>query len=50
MESRNSVRFTLWLSPYGSHWGHKIADFVGFFFAFISFIIAFRAFECIRRS
>ena len=31
--------------PYGSNWGHKIADFV--FLPFISFILAFRALECI---
>ena len=27
--------------PYGSNWGHKIADFV--FLPYISFILAFRA-------
>ena len=32
--------------PYGSYWGHKIADFV--FFA-LSFIITFRELECIKR-
>ena len=33
--------------PYGSNWGHKIADFV--FLPYISFILAFRALECIKR-
>ena len=33
--------------PYGSNWGHKIADFV--FLPFISFILAFKASECIKR-
>ena len=33
--------------PHGSNWGHKIADFV--FLPFISFILAFRALECIKR-
>ena len=40
------VRFTPDL-PYGSNWGHKIADFV--FLPFVSFIIAFIASECIDR-
>ena len=35
------------IPPYGSNWGHKIVDFV--FWPFISFILAFRAFECIKR-
>ena len=30
---------------YGSHWGHKLTDFV--FLPCISFIIAFTALECI---
>ena len=34
------------LHPYGSNWGHKIADFV--FFLYISFIIAFTALEYIK--
>ena len=35
-------------SPYGSNWGHKIADFV--FLPDIYFILnAFRALECIKR-
>ena len=33
--------------PYGSIWGHKIADLV--FLPFISFILAFTALECIKR-
>ena len=33
--------------PYGSNWGHKIADFV--FLPLISFILAFRVLECIKR-
>ena len=33
--------------PYGSNLGHKIADFV--FLPYISFILAFRALECIKR-
>ena len=33
--------------PYGSNWGHKIADFE--FLAYISFIVAFIASECIMR-
>ena len=35
------------IPPYGSNWGHKIADFD--ILPFISFIIAFRALECIKR-
>ena len=34
--------------PYGSNWGHKIVDFV--FLPYISFILAFRTLECIKRS
>ena len=33
--------------PYGSNWGHTIDDFV--FLPYISFILAFRALECIKR-
>ena len=33
--------------PYGSNWGHKIADFV--FLPYISFILAFTVVECIKR-
>ena len=33
--------------PYGSNWGHKIADFD--FLPYISFIVAFIASECIKR-
>ena len=35
------------LTPYGSNWGHKIADFV--FLPYTSFIIAFSTKECIKR-
>ena len=35
------------IPPYGSNWGYKIADYV--FLPFISFILAFRALECIKR-
>ena len=33
--------------PYGSNWGHKIADFE--FLPYISFIVAFIPSECITR-
>ena len=33
--------------PYGSNWGHKIADFD--IFPFFSCILAFRALECNNR-
>ena len=33
--------------PHGSNWGNKIADFV--FLPYITFILAFRALECIKR-
>ena len=33
--------------PYGSNWGHKIADFE--FLPYISFIVAFIPSECIKR-
>ena len=33
-------------SPYGSNWGHKIANFV--FLPYISFILAFITLECIK--
>ena len=32
--------------PVGSNWGRKITDFV--FWPYISFILAFRALECIQ--
>ena len=32
--------------PYGSNWGHKIADFV--FLPYISFSLAFRTLQCIK--
>ena len=35
------------LPPYGSNWGHKIADFE--ILPYISFIVAFIASECIKR-
>ena len=34
-------------TPYGSNWGHKIADFE--FLPYISFIVAFIPSECIKR-
>ena len=47
-ESRKLVRFTP-TSPLmcQTAWGHKIVDFV--FWPFISFILAFRVLECIKR-
>ena len=33
--------------PYGSNWGHKIADFE--FLPYFSFIVAFIPSECIKR-
>ena len=33
--------------PYGSNWGHKIADFE--FLPYIFFIVAFIASECVKR-
>ena len=35
------------IPPYGSNWGHKIANFV--FLPYISFVLAFRALQCIKR-
>ena len=35
------------LESKSNFWGHKIADFV--FLPYISFILAFRALECIKR-
>ena len=32
--------------PYGSNWGHEIANFV--FFPYIYFILAFRDLQCIK--
>ena len=32
--------------PYGSNWGHTIADFA--FLPYISFILAFRILQCIK--
>ena len=43
LDSQSDLPLT---SPYGSNWGHKIADFV--FLPCISFILAFRALECIK--
>ena len=34
-------------SPHGSNWSHKIVNFV--FLPYMSFILAFRALECIKR-
>ena len=47
MESLNSRSVLPHGSPYGSNWGHKIADFE--FLPYISFIVAFIASECIKR-
>ena len=33
--------------PYGSNWGHEIANFV--FLPYIYFILAFRDLQCIKR-
>ena len=46
MENLNS-RSVLSPNPYGSNWGHKIADFE--FLLYISVIVAFIASECIKR-
>ena len=43
-DSRSDLQLTC---PYGSNWGHKIADFV--FLPYIFFILAFRALEYIKR-
>ena len=47
MESPNSQSVLPPDPPYGSNWGHKIADFE--FLPYISFIVAFIASECIKR-
>ena len=47
MESLNSRSVLPQGPPYGSKWGHKIADFE--FLPYISFIVAFIASECIKR-
>ena len=47
MESLNTRSVLPPNPPYGSNWGHKIADFE--FFPYISFIVAFIASECIKR-
>ena len=48
MESLNSRSVLPPGPPYGSNWGHKIADFE--FLPYISFIVAFIASECIKSS
>ena len=47
MKCLDSQSYLLPDPPYGSKWGHKIADFV--FLPYIYFILAFRALECIKR-
>ena len=47
MESLNSRSVLPPDLPYGSNWGHKIADFE--FLPYISFIVAFIASECIKK-
>ena len=47
MESLNSGSVFPQAHPYGSNWGHKIADFE--FLPYISFIVAFIVSECIKR-
>ena len=47
MESLNSRSVLLHAPPYGSNWGHKIADFE--VLPYIFFIVAFIASECIKR-
>ena len=47
MESLNTNQFYPTAPPYGSNWGHKIAEFE--FLLYISFIVAFIASECIKR-
>ena len=44
LDSRSDLPPT---SPYGSSWGHKIANLT--FLPYISFILAFTALECIKR-
>ena len=46
MKSLDSQSDVLQNPSYGSNWGHKIPDFV--FLPHISFILAFRAIECIK--
>ena len=48
MESLNSQSVLPPAPPYGSNWGHKIADFE--FLPYISFIVAFIPSECILRG
>ena len=40
LEVKKTGQIYTLVTPYGSNWGHKMADFVGFFlfFAFISFV------------
>ena len=47
MESLNSRSVLPHGPPYGSNWGHNIADFE--FLPYIFFIVAFIASECIKR-
>ena len=47
MKSRDSLSDLPPEPPYGLNWGHKIANFV--FLPDISFILAFRALEYIKR-
>ena len=47
VESLNSRSVLPPAPPYGSNWGHKIADFD--FLPYISFIVAFIPSECIKR-
>ena len=47
MKSQDSQSDLSPTPPFGSNWGHKIGDFV--FFPYISFILALRAFEYIKR-
>ena len=47
MESLNSRSVLPPAPPYESNWGHKIADFE--FLPYISFIVALKASECIKR-
>ena len=47
MENLNSRSVLSPNPPYGSNWGHKIADFE--FLPYISFIVAFIGSECIKR-
>ena len=47
MKSRDSRSDLPPEPPYGSNWGHKIADFV--FLPYIYFILAFTALQCIKR-